>query len=220
MNKRKLNQIINQTIKKSKTELSAPEYQNKSQSSNNHYNKNHYNFKNKVKKEQIPKRIREFVWNTYNGENYSSKCYVAWCSNNINVFNYQVGHDIPESKGGSMEISNLKPICGNCNLSMGNKYTITEWSQLINLSNTTKQSIPLDIDITTLPDISNPHINLVQPDKIKVSENLEKYMIKLLNKTNIEIDELNKTQSINSKSDKYKLIAGLSMVIMVLGLFV
>jgi hypothetical protein len=89
----------------------------------------------KYKKDNIPKRIREFVWTTYNGETYKNKCYVSWCDNIINVFNFQVGHDIPESKGGTLEISNLKPICGNCNQSMGNKYTITEWCKLINLHN-------------------------------------------------------------------------------------
>jgi len=80
----------------------------------------------------LPKRIREVVWNTYNGETYSSKCYVPWCSNMINVFNYQVGHDIPESKGGTYDIGNLRPICSNCNLSMGNKWTIQEWGKLVN----------------------------------------------------------------------------------------
>jgi hypothetical protein len=83
----------------------------------------------------LPKRIREVVWNTYNGETYSSKCYVPWCSNMINVFNYQVGHDIPESKGGTYDIGNLRPICSNCNLSMGNKWTIQEWGKLVNGNN-------------------------------------------------------------------------------------
>ena len=49
----------------------------------------------------------------------------------INVFDFQCGHNIPESKGGTLDINNLKPICGSCNLSMGNKYTITEWSKLV-----------------------------------------------------------------------------------------
>ena len=85
----------------------------------------------KYKKDNIPKRIKELVWNTYNGEIYSSKCYVLWCNNIINVFNYHTGHDIPNSKGGTLSIVNLKPICSNCNLSMGNKYTITEWNTLL-----------------------------------------------------------------------------------------
>lgn len=80
----------------------------------------------------LPKRIREVVWSTYNGETYSSPCYVPWCHNMINVFNYQVGHDIPESKGGTYDIGNLRPICINCNLSMGNKWTIQEWGKLVN----------------------------------------------------------------------------------------
>ena len=109
-----------------------------------HINKNKRNNKNnKIKhnnkkqihhiksKEQIPKRIRELVWTTYNGEVFTSKCYVSWCTNKINVFSFQTGHDIPESKGGTLDIDNLKPICGSCNLSMGNKYSITEWSKLI-----------------------------------------------------------------------------------------
>jgi len=89
----------------------------------------------------LPKRIREVVWNTYNGETYSSKCYIPWCFNIINVFNYQVGHDIPESKGGTYDIGNLRPICSNCNLSMGNKWTIQEWGKLVNFDNSNKIAI-------------------------------------------------------------------------------
>jgi len=89
-------------------------------------------------KETIPKRVRELVWTTYNGETFTHKCYVSWCDNNINVFNFQVGHDIPESKGGTIDIDNLKPICASCNLSMSNKYSITEWSKLINIDSLIK----------------------------------------------------------------------------------
>lgn len=87
----------------------------------------------KKRKETIPKRIREMVWTTYNSTVFESKCYIDWCDNKVNVFNFQVGHDIPESKGGTLDINNLKPICGSCNLSMGNKYTITEWSKLVKI---------------------------------------------------------------------------------------
>ena len=117
---------------------------------------------NQNKKEQIPKRIREMVWNTYNDEKYSSKCYVFWCNNIINVFNYQVGHDIPESKGGTLDLSNLKPICGNCNLSMGNKYTITEWCKLINKTDTNKQ---LDKLLPDKQQLDKQQLDKLLPDK-------------------------------------------------------
>jgi len=80
-------------------------------------------------KKKIPKKVKEEVWSTNLGNIYESKCFISWCSNKINVFNFHVGHDIPESKGGTDDISNLKPICDRCNLSMGNNNTIKEWNK-------------------------------------------------------------------------------------------
>jgi 5-methylcytosine-specific restriction endonuclease McrA len=82
-----------------------------------------------VKKEKIPKAIREQVWIKYIGKRYESKCIVIWCKNQISVFDFHVGHNIPESKGGSIDLTNLRPICSRCNLSMSNKFTITEWNK-------------------------------------------------------------------------------------------
>lgn len=84
----------------------------------------------KTKKSTIPKKLREEIWNHYNTGVYSAKCYVPWCDRLIDVFNFHVGHDIPECKGGTDDIINLKPICSNCNLSMGYRFTITDWSKL------------------------------------------------------------------------------------------
>lgn len=86
----------------------------------------------KTKRKYIPKKIREQVWTTNIGLSFQSKCNVDWCSNIINVFDYHIGHNIPHSKGGSINLSNLKPICSRCNLSMSNNYTIVEWGKLIN----------------------------------------------------------------------------------------
>lgn len=83
-------------------------------------------------KKKIPKKVKEEVWYTNFGKKYEKKCYISWCSNKINVFNFHVGHDIPESKGGTDEINNLKPICDRCNLSMGHNYTIKEWNSKFN----------------------------------------------------------------------------------------
>ena len=82
------------------------------------------------KKLKIPKALREQVWRHHNSHRYDAKCFVTWCTNRITVFDFEVGHNIPESKGGTLDLSNLRPICGRCNSSMGNQYTIDEWNKL------------------------------------------------------------------------------------------
>uniref|UniRef100_A0A6C0C4K8 HNH domain-containing protein n=1 Tax=viral metagenome TaxID=1070528 RepID=A0A6C0C4K8_9ZZZZ len=86
----------------------------------------------KYKKETIPKAIREQCWLQVFGEKYKEKCYINWCKNDITVFDFHVGHDKPESQGGTLDVSNLKPICARCNLSMSNNYTIKQWDALNN----------------------------------------------------------------------------------------
>jgi len=77
----------------------------------------------------IPKRIRALVWKQYIGKKWKGKCYVEWCNNKFDVLSsWHVGHNLPESKGGTLNIKNLRPICCDCNLGMGNRYTIDEWS--------------------------------------------------------------------------------------------
>ena len=81
-------------------------------------------------KKKIPRALREQVWLQNIGKQFEYKCLVKWCQNRINPFDFNVGHDIPESKGGGTNINNLKPICNRCNLSMGNHYSINEWSKM------------------------------------------------------------------------------------------
>ena len=78
----------------------------------------------------IPKALRNQVWVQYNGPVFRKKCYIKWCTNTIDVFNFHVGHNIPRSKGGTIELKNLRPLCSACNLSMSDKYTIDEWIKL------------------------------------------------------------------------------------------
>ena len=85
---------------------------------------------NNYKKQYIPKALREQVWITQFGKTFEHSCYIKWCKNKINVFDYHVGHNIPESEGGKLCLENLKPICSRCNHSMGSQYTITEWMKL------------------------------------------------------------------------------------------
>lgn len=81
------------------------------------------------KKKVISKKLREEVWLKQFGKTFSAKCPVQWCTRIISVFAFEVGHNIPESKGGRTTIDNLIPICGDCNRSMGDRYTIDEFSR-------------------------------------------------------------------------------------------
>ncbi len=56
-------------------------------------------------------------------------------NNEINFGWFIIGHNIPFSKGGSSEIDNLIPICGECNNGMGDRYTIIEYRKLLKGAN-------------------------------------------------------------------------------------
>lgn len=77
----------------------------------------------------VPKPLREQVWLRTCGEVFKRKCCVSWCTNIMTPFNFEAGHIIPESKGGETQIENLLPICAHCNKSMGNRFTIHEFSK-------------------------------------------------------------------------------------------
>jgi 5-methylcytosine-specific restriction endonuclease McrA len=80
-------------------------------------------------KAKIPKALREQLWITTFGGVFQSKCCTLWCTNMITAFDFQCGHNIPESKGGATTLQNLVPICARCNLSMGSQHTFDEWSK-------------------------------------------------------------------------------------------
>jgi 5-methylcytosine-specific restriction endonuclease McrA len=75
----------------------------------------------KKKKKPISATIKRLVWNTNIGEQIGkAKC---MCCNvtDITQMSFNCGHIIAESNGGETIVSNLKPICQNCNSSMGTK---------------------------------------------------------------------------------------------------
>lgn len=90
-------------------------------------------FKNipvRYKKRKIPAAIREAVWVKHCGRAFEHKCATTWCQNTITAFDFQCGHNIPESKGGTLALTNLHPLCARCNVSMGDRYTIDEWNAI------------------------------------------------------------------------------------------
>ena len=86
----------------------------------------------KYHKKKIPQALREQVWLSNAGKVFETKCKTKWCKNRITAFDFQCGHNIPESKGGVTTLDNLFPICARCNSSMGNRYSLDEWSEIYN----------------------------------------------------------------------------------------
>jgi hypothetical protein len=84
----------------------------------------------KYKKKAIPAALREQVWLKHCGRVFEHKCITPWCKNTICVFDFESGHNIPESKGGPTTLDNLVPLCRRCNNSMGDRYTFDEWARL------------------------------------------------------------------------------------------
>jgi hypothetical protein len=82
-----------------------------------------------TRRKKIPKQIKTLVWNEYIGAEFpQGRCYCCK-KEKIDQRNYHCGHVIAESKGGDLNMKNLRPICAACNASMGtqsmNEFTKT-----------------------------------------------------------------------------------------------
>ena len=77
------------------------------------------NKKKKKKKQAIPRSLKKMVWDRYIGENKGkAKCYC--CKHqDIRQIEFHCGHVIAEANKGKTDVHNLRPICAQCNLSMG-----------------------------------------------------------------------------------------------------
>jgi len=71
------------------------------------------------KKKKIPKAVRSHVWNLYIGAHINEHRCLCCKKAFIKITDFETGHVLSESEGGTMEISNLRPICSVCNHSMG-----------------------------------------------------------------------------------------------------
>jgi len=86
--------------------------------------KEHDNVIKSKKKQSISKQLRTLVWNEYIGDLIAAHKCLCCKKTIIKNTDFICGHVIAESKGGSLEISNLRPICNGCNSSMQSKNMI------------------------------------------------------------------------------------------------
>ena len=76
----------------------------------------------KVKsKKKISATLKRLVWNTNIGEEIGKTKCLCCKSTDITQMSFHCGHVVAEANGGELIVSNLKPICQNCNSSMGTK---------------------------------------------------------------------------------------------------
>jgi len=76
-------------------------------------------FATQYHKKSIPSPLKRQVWNKYIGEEIGkSKCYCCKLTD-ITQMSFHAGHVISEKDGGEINATNLRPICQNCNSSMG-----------------------------------------------------------------------------------------------------
>ena len=71
----------------------------------------------KPKKDKITLAMREQIWKKYIGREIDCLCPVCQ-TRVIGMTDFSVGHIISEATGGVTDITNLVPICGNCNSRM------------------------------------------------------------------------------------------------------
>ena len=80
------------------------------------------------RKTPIPKTLKRMVWDTYIGaEKGEANCF---CCNHVKIrqIEFHCGHVLAEVHGGSTTVDNLRPVCAQCNLSMGST-NMTEFMQ-------------------------------------------------------------------------------------------
>ena len=76
---------------------------------------------NKKRKKNISSTMRRLVWNAHVGEHVGKTKCLCCNTTDITSFSFNCGHIVAEAKGGKTIVSNLKPICQNCNSCMGTK---------------------------------------------------------------------------------------------------
>ena len=124
---------------------------------------------------QIPKCIKNAVWNKYVGQDKGvTECPI--CRESITWQTYECGHIIAKSKGGETILENLIPICGPCNKSIGNK-NVEEFKRQYGLNGGNRLLIDLEeykkAEEGILLDFSNK--NTVNTKQEKTIAELDKY---------------------------------------------
>jgi hypothetical protein len=75
--------------------------------------------KSVYKKKSIPKSLKKKVWDKWIGPNIGKTKCLCCKHEEIRQIEFHCGHVIAEVNRGETTVENLRPICAQCNLSMG-----------------------------------------------------------------------------------------------------
>lgn len=162
----------------------------------------------------VPSTLRHEVWKKYISYTYSNgKCFCCK-SSRIEISNFECGHIISKNNGGPITLHNLRPVCGQCNKSMGSKnmdeFIIINgfWIEILKrlsteFSQTQKQVIDelfYNIPVTNLAYVSKP----LPPTPTKIHTAHQSTPIEIQQPTPIEIQQPTKNIKtvVNKKKDK------------------
>jgi hypothetical protein len=74
-----------------------------------------------LKKQNVPATLKRAVWHTHMGDCVGKAKCVCCQITDITQLSFHCGHIVSEKNGGSIDLTNLRPICQNCNSSMGSR---------------------------------------------------------------------------------------------------
>ena len=125
-------------------------------------------------KKNIPKRLKNLLWEKYFGKEYQSKCSVPRCNRIIFCNDFHAGHKISEKNGGETKIDNLIPLCSQCNLSMSfNNYD--EWINKWGLDEEKEIKNEIKYYKNFSLEKKNPKYNFYVNEEIKKTDGIDIY---------------------------------------------
>ena len=169
--------------------------------------------KPKYKKHTIPKTKKIDVWCKYMG-NPSKKCLVCG-SKDISPFRFDVGHIIPEKQGGTLNLTNLRPICSSCNTSMGTQ-NLLEFTQKVYPQNLERIQKGIQQEIQTSPLFDNrcdgcKNLKLGTRNHLQISES--KYCHICLTRINLKrCGYCEKNDLPVRRTNSYQMVAGEKLI--------
>lgn len=70
-------------------------------------------------KKKIPQALRIACWDKWIGKHNGTNLCLCCNQQTISTFSFHCGHVVAECHGGDLSLHNLRPVCSDCNLSMG-----------------------------------------------------------------------------------------------------